>query len=335
MVGNILAYHWVVTRAPTTLHLRLYPSVTLEEAHTTNNPIVFTTVVVLIFVFTSAVFIFYDICVERRQRKVMNTAVRSTASVSLLERMVKERTCKLEETNARLAEANRRVTRASAAQLEHFACMSHEIRTPLNCVIGLSSLLLDTGLNPMQEESMRMIVSSGDLLLTVVNDVSDYSKLESGNFEIQIQRSNLQETLQAVVHSIETKALPKQLSVRALYDPKIGEFVHMDCIRLQQIMYNLLGNAVNFSHPGGTIDLSIMLCPASTTKAVRNDAYPVDENEEVYRANSLFTHRSFGSEQPPTTPQWGRRKVSDCLINLSQARKQNLKLAKTRQPKRQ
>jgi signal transduction histidine kinase len=185
MVGNILAYHWVVTRAPTTLHLRLYPSVTLEEAHTTNNPIVFTTVVVLIFVFTSAVFIFYDICVERRQRKVMNTAVRSTASVSLLERMVKERTCKLEETNARLAEANRRVTRASAAQLEHFACMSHEIRTPLNCVIGLSSLLLDTGLNPMQEESMRMIVSSGDSLLTVVNDVLDYSKLESATLKLR------------------------------------------------------------------------------------------------------------------------------------------------------
>jgi signal transduction histidine kinase len=93
--------------------------------------------------------------------------------MALLNRMVAERTEKLQKANARLEEANHRVTRASAAQLEHFACMSHEIRTPLNCVLGRSSFLLDSELTPAQEESMRMVVSSGDMLLTVVNDVLD------------------------------------------------------------------------------------------------------------------------------------------------------------------
>jgi signal transduction histidine kinase/CheY-like chemotaxis protein len=251
--------------------LRVYPSASREGYFMTKDPITFTMSAILIFVFTSGVFLIYDVCVERRQRKILFAAVQSSANVSLLERMVGERTRKLEDTNMRLEEANRRVTRASAAQLEHFACMSHEIRTPLNCIIGLSSLLLDTELAPMQEESMRMIVTSGDLLLTVVNDVLDYSKLESGNVEINVVRSNLQDTLNVVIQSMETKAKPKRLSLRTVYDPAIGEFVHIDYRRLQQILFNLLGNAVKFSFEGGTIDLTVSLVTRPTVAALAND----------------------------------------------------------------
>jgi signal transduction histidine kinase/CheY-like chemotaxis protein len=272
--------------------MTVYPSAETESAYSTSNPLVFTVCAVLIFLFTSAVFLIYDVCVEKRQQKVMDTAIQSSENVSLLEQMVRERTHKLEETNTRLAEANRRVLRASAAQLEHFACMSHEIRTPLNCIVGLSSLLLDTELNGMQEESMRMIVTSGDLLLTVVNDVLDYSKLESGNVEIRIVRSNLQDTLSAVVQSIEARARIKCLSIRTTYDPRIGEYCMMDCRRLQQILYNILGNAVKFSNPDGTIDLTISLIKNDILKddVVNGHTYKSNREDEVIRTNSVIVY---------------------------------------------
>jgi signal transduction histidine kinase len=230
--------------------LSVYPSSDTKDAFTTTNPITFTVIAVLIFGFTSAVFLIYDCCVERRQQKVMRTAVQSTANVSLLEDKVKERTRTLQTTNERLEEANHRILEASAAQLQHFACMSHEIRTPLNCIIGLSSLLQESSLNPIQAESMEMIVSSSDLLLTVVNDVLDYSKLESGNVDIEIRQCSLQETLNSVVHAIEAKAVSKKVSLCTIYDARICDAINTDGRRLQQILYNLLGNAIKFSKEG-------------------------------------------------------------------------------------
>lgn len=90
-----------------------------------------------------------------------------------VELKVKERTTRLEQLNRDLEDANQRIASASALQVEHFACMSHEIRTPLNCIVGLSSFLKETELNPMQIESMDMIVTSGVLLRQIVDDVLD------------------------------------------------------------------------------------------------------------------------------------------------------------------
>jgi signal transduction histidine kinase len=90
-----------------------------------------------------------------------------------VELKVTQRTSRLEALNKDLELANERIAAASAMQLQHFACMSHEIRTPLNCIIGLSSLMEETELTPMQKESMEMIISSGKLLRQIVDDVLD------------------------------------------------------------------------------------------------------------------------------------------------------------------
>ena len=112
---------------------------------------------------------------------------------------------------------------------------------PLNCILGMSGLLLQEGdadksLSPMQRESMQMIVASGDLLLTVVNDVLDYSKLETGNVDINPRLQNLQEMLNALIHSMEMKDHQQRVSIQTHLDPKVPEFVTMDSQRIQQIL---------------------------------------------------------------------------------------------------
>jgi signal transduction histidine kinase/CheY-like chemotaxis protein len=199
--------------------------------------------------------------------------------INTLEEKVAGRTRELQLANESLELANRRVVRASQAQLQHFACMSHEIRTPLNCIIGLSSLLQETQLNPYQEDSLGMIVTSGELLLTVVDDVLDYSKLESGNVDIDIKRSNLQAALDAVVHSIAQKSRENNLKVKTYYDNTIPEFIDTDSRRLQQILYNLLGNAIKFSKDEGFVELTVQIID---TAAVPNIEMDISEGEQIF-----------------------------------------------------
>jgi len=176
-----------------------------------------------------------------------------------VELKVKERTCRLEALNRELEEANNKIATASASQLQHFACMSHEIRTPLNCIIGLSSLLEDSDLNPMQKESMEMIVSSGKLLRQIVDDVLDYSKLESGNAEVLFKDINLQETLSAVIHLIKTSRITEEkgLTIETTYDRLLPEFIKTDSRRVQQILYNLLGNAIKFGRQNTAVEFGV------------------------------------------------------------------------------
>eukprot|EP00526_Cylindrotheca_closterium_P003152 CAMPEP_0113602524 /NCGR_PEP_ID=MMETSP0017_2-20120614/800_1 /TAXON_ID=2856 /ORGANISM="Cylindrotheca closterium" /LENGTH=1434 /DNA_ID=CAMNT_0000510873 /DNA_START=21 /DNA_END=4322 /DNA_ORIENTATION=- /assembly_acc=CAM_ASM_000147 len=172
-----------------------------------------------------------------------------------VELKVTERTGRLEKLNEELKVANEHIASASAMQLQHFAAMSHEIRTPLNCIIGISSLLEESNLDAMQKESIDMIVNSGRLLRSIVDDVLDYSKLESGNAETLIERVDLQETLDVVVHMIKTNEVTKtkKLKIQTVFDPLLPQHVEADSRRTQQILYNLLGNAIKFSRPGQSV----------------------------------------------------------------------------------
>ena len=108
--------------------IEVYPAKSMEDSFGTVNPAFVTTLIVIIFAFVSAVFLLYDRCVEQRLRKVLHSTIQSRENILLLEHLVKERTNKLEASNAKLEQANHRVVQASELQLQHFACMSHEIR---------------------------------------------------------------------------------------------------------------------------------------------------------------------------------------------------------------
>lgn len=109
----------------------------------------------------------------------------------------------------------------------------------------------------MQAESMKMIIASGDLLLAIVNDVLDYAKLETDHVEINVMRSDLQDMLQSILYSIEMKAKNKGQSIKAIYSPNLPVLVNTDIRRIQQILFNLLGNAVKFSRDDAIVELLV------------------------------------------------------------------------------
>lgn len=189
--------------------------------------------------------------------------------IDSMEKQIEDRTNELATANTNLEVANSQLAVQSAKQLEHFACMSHEIRTPLNCIVGMSSLLLEDSegpsMDPMHADSIRMINTSGELLRAVVDDVLDYAKLESGSFEVDIKPTKLQDTLDSVLYSISQKVQDKNIRVRTHFSPTVPGYIETDSRRLQQVLFNLLGNAGKFSKPNSVIDLSITLVKASSS----------------------------------------------------------------------
>lgn len=182
-----------------------------------------------------------------------------------METEIKDRTDELAIANQKLEEANMEISRHASKQLEHFACMSHEIRTPLNCIVGLSSLLLESeDLNDDLLDNIQMVYNSADLVQGVVNDVLDYAKIESGHFELDIRPSDLQTTLNGVVHSISNKLQAKNVELRTSYCGKLGPMMTTDSRRLQQILYNILGNAAKFSREGTSIDFKVRVIEANS-----------------------------------------------------------------------
>jgi PAS domain S-box-containing protein len=142
---------------------------------------------------------------------------------------------------------------ASRAKSQFLANMSHEIRTPMNGVLGMTELLLSSGLSERQLELARTVRTSGEALLSVLNDILDISKIEAGRLELEDIDFNLWETIEGSIDLFARQAHKKGLELVCDIDGEVPVFLKGDPVRIRQILMNLVGNAVKFTETGQVV----------------------------------------------------------------------------------
>lgn len=161
-------------------------------------------------------------------------------------------------TLAKLAEEQMKAAKeaaeaASRAKSEFLATISHEIRTPINAILGMTSLLLDTSLDPQQQDWVQTIRYGGEVLLNLINDILDFSKIESQKLELEEMPFSLLQLVEELLDLMAAQAQSKELELMAWVDPSLPPTLIGDPNRLRQILANLLSNAIKFTPQGEVV----------------------------------------------------------------------------------
>ena len=221
------------------------------------------------FLFTVAFITSYTSGIIKRNKKKVHE---QNVELRKSQKKIKFAAERLEGNNIELKIAAQKASDSDRLKSEFLANMGHELRTPLNHIIGFTELVLDSNfgkLNATQKEYITDVHDSGKHLLSLVNDLLDLSKIESGRLKIEVSDVNLRELLEKSMTNIEDRASERKIKLSIEFDG-IPKSIKSDERRLKQVMYNLLSNALKFTNDGGAIAISASTVDCYTRKGLRD-----------------------------------------------------------------